>query len=87
MPVVHVSWLNPSQSTDLYPAVLQGMRIQKKDVKPTGEYFFVATAEEADDLKTKLENAIPKVSYRLLREDNSPTGHVISEPQIAVLNI
>jgi hypothetical protein len=87
MPVVHVSWMNPKQSTDLYPDVLQEIRIQRRDVKPTGEYFFVATAEEANDLKTKLDKAIPKTSYRLLREDNSPTGEIVSEPRIAILNI
>lgn len=44
--IVHISWLNPSQSVDLYPSVLDGMQIQRRLINPRAEYFFLATAEE-----------------------------------------
>jgi len=85
--IVHVSWLNPSQSVDLYPAVLEGMKIEDRLVKPTGEYFFLATIEEAQELKARMERHIPRKSYTVLDADNKPVGHLVSEPEIAILNI
>ncbi len=85
--IVHVSWLNPSQSVDHYPAVLEGMKIQDRLVKPTGEYFFLATIEEADELKARMELHIPRRSYTVVDADNKLVGHLVSEPEIAILNI
>jgi hypothetical protein len=85
--IVHVSWLNPSQTVDLYPGVLEGMKIEERLVKPTGEYFFLATLEEAQELKARMERLIPKKSYTILDENDEPVGHLVSEPQIAILNI
>jgi hypothetical protein len=54
------------------PRVLDGMKIEHKEVRPTAEYFFVATSEAAEELKDRLEKAIPRVSYTVHGEDNQP---------------
>jgi hypothetical protein len=83
---VHISWLNPSQSVDLYPSVLDGMQIQRRLINPRAEYFFLATAEEAQELKTRMEKLIPKKSYTVLDADNKSVGDVVTEPEIAILD-
>ncbi len=85
--IVHVSWLNPAQRVDLYPAVLEGVKLEDRLFRPTGEYFFLATMEEAEALKAKMEKHIPKKSYTVLDADNHPVGDLVTEPQIAILNI
>jgi hypothetical protein len=85
--IVHVSWINPSQRVDLYPAVLEGIKIEDRLIRPTGEYFFLATIEEAEELKARMERHIPRKSYTVLDEDDKPVGHLVSEPEIAILNI
>jgi hypothetical protein len=84
--IVHISWLNPSQSVDLYPSVLDGMQIQRRLINPRAEYFFLATAEEAQELKTRMEKLIPKKSYTVLDADNKSVGDVVTEPEIAILD-
>jgi hypothetical protein len=90
--IVQVSWLNPSQSVALYPAVLDGMKIDHKEVRPTAEYFFVATQEAAEELKDTLEKTIPRVSYTVHGENNQPiirSGRPVlfHEPEITILDI
>jgi hypothetical protein len=84
--IVHISWLNPSQSVDLYPSVLDGMQIQRRLINPRAEYFFLATAEEAQELKTRMEKLIPKKSYTVLDAENKSVGDVVTEPEIAILD-
>jgi hypothetical protein len=84
--IVHISWLNPSQSVDLYPTVLNGMQIQRRLINPRAEYFFLATAEEAQELKMRMEKLIPKKSYTVLDADGKPVGDVVTEPEIAILD-
>lgn len=85
--IVHISWLNPNQSVDLYAAVLDGMKIEHRVRRPTEEYFFVATPEEAQELKARMEGNIPRKAYSILDEDNQPVGHLVSEPEITILDI
>jgi hypothetical protein len=89
--IVVVSWLNPSQSVSLYPTVLDGIKIEHKLVRPTAEYFFVATQDAAEELKDRLEKTIPRVSYTVHGEDNRPvirSGQPVirSEPEITILD-
>jgi len=84
--ILQISWLNPSQSVDLYPTVLNGMHIQRRLINPRAEYFFLATAEEAQELKMRIEKLIPKKSYTVLDADGKPVGYVVTEPEIAILD-
>jgi len=83
--IVHITWLNPNQNVDLYPAVLEGMKIELRLSRPTGEYFFVATAEDAQTLKTRMERHIPKRHYTLVDDENRPI-QLVSEPEIIILD-
>ena len=90
--IVHALWLNPSQSVSLYPAVLAGMKIEDTISRPSGEFFFVATAEEAQELKARMEKHIPLRSYTILDGDDKPIitdGHplLFTEPEITILDI
>jgi hypothetical protein len=85
--IVHISWINPSQNVDLYPAILDGMKIEHKIRRPTAELFFVATQAEAEELKTRMEQYIPKKSYSAHDEEGKPLSHVVSEPEVSILDI
>lgn len=85
--LLHISWMDPKKSTDLYPDVLKGIQVEKRLVKPTGEYFFLGTIDEAEKLKDRLEKSIPKNRYTVVREDNKPTGELRFEPEITILNL
>jgi hypothetical protein len=85
--IVHISWINPSQNVDRYPEVLDGMKIEQRIKRPAGEFFFVATQAEAEELRTRMEQNIPRKSYSALDEENKPLGHVVSEPEISILDI
>lgn len=85
--IVHITWLNPNQRVDLYPAVLDGMEIQDRLHRPTAEYFFVATSEEAEELKARMDRHIPKKSYTVVDENSEPVGGVVNEPEITILDI
>ena len=84
--IVHVSWLNPNQRVDLYPDVLEGIKLEDRRVNPTGEYFRLATMGEAQKLKERMEKYIPKEKFTVLDDDNNPVGIRVS-PEIAILNI
>ena len=79
--------MNSSQSVDLYPSVLEGMRVEERFLRPTGEFFIVATSADAEELKARMERYIPKRSYTVLDENDKPVGHVVTEPEITVLDI
>jgi len=90
--IVHVSWLSPHQSVDLYRGVLSDAKIEHRESRPVDEYFFVATEKEAQELKAKMEHCIPRKVYTVLDEDNKPLmreGSPVlhSEPEIAVIKI
>jgi hypothetical protein len=85
--IVHISWINPSQNVDLYPAVLDGVKIEHRIRRPVTEFFFVATQAEAEELKTRMEQHIPRKSYSARDEEDKPLGHVVSEPEISILDI
>jgi len=85
--IVHISWINPSQNVDRYPKVLDGMKIDHRIQRPAAELFFVATQAEAEELKARMEQHIPRKSYTALDEENKPLGHVVSEPEISILDI
>jgi len=36
--IVHVSWIDPRQSVDRYPAVLEGIRPEDHSSRPDAEY-------------------------------------------------
>lgn len=63
------------------------MKIEHRMRRPTGEYFFVATSEEAQELKERMERHIPRKSYTVLDEANRPVGDLVSEPEITILDI
>jgi hypothetical protein len=85
--IVHISWINPSQNVDLYPNVLDGLIIEQRIKRPASEFFFVATQAEAEELKARIEQHIPRKSYSAFDEENKPLGHVVSEPEISILDI
>jgi hypothetical protein len=90
--IVHVSWLSPRQSVDLYRGVLDGTKIEHRESRPADEYFFVATEKEAQELKAKMERSIPRKVYTVLDENNKPLmreGSPVlhSEPEIAIIKI
>lgn len=85
--IVHICWINPSQNVDLYPKVLDGLKVEQRIKRPADEFFFVATQAEAEELRARMENHIPRKSYTALDEENKPLGHVVSEPEISILDI
>jgi len=90
--IVHVSWMNPSERVSHYPAVLEGMNIEATIPRPADEYFFLATSEEAQELKLRMERHIRRRSYTVVDENNQPIicdgdPVLVSEPEITILDI
>ena len=85
--IVYISWINPSQSVDLYPQVIDGLKINKRIKRSSGEFFFVETDAEAKELKSRMEQHIPEKSYSVLGEENKPIGSVVREPEVSILDI
>jgi hypothetical protein len=90
--IVHVSWLSPHQSVDLYRRVLDGTKIEHRESRPVDEYFFVATEKDAQELKAKMESGIPRKVYTVLDENNKPLMREGSpvlhgEPEITIIKI
>jgi hypothetical protein len=44
--IVHISWINPAHSLDLYPEIFQGMNVEHRVKRPEDEYVFVASMQE-----------------------------------------
>lgn len=90
--IVHVLWLDPKQNVDLYPDVLTGIKIDKRLTSPSAEYFFVATMQQAQELKARMEKLIPVKWYTILGRDGSPlmqdgNPQLFREPIIHILDI
>ena len=90
--IVHISWIDPKQSVDRYPAVLEGIKPEDHFSRPDAEYFFVATEKEAQELKAKMEQHIPRKAYTVIDENRKPLMQggdyvVVSEPDITILDI
>ena len=63
------------------------MKIEHRIQRPAAELFFVATQTEAEELKTRMKQQIPRKSYSARDEEDKPLGHVLSEPEIYILDI
>jgi hypothetical protein len=90
--IVHVSWLSPHQSVDLYRGVLDGTTIEHRESRPVDEYFFVATEKEAKELKARMEKHIPRKVYTVHDENDKPliqggSPVLTAEPEITILDI
>ena len=85
--IVHILWIDPRQSVDRYAKVLDGIKIQHRMQRPVAELLFVETQTEAEELKARMDQLIPKKSYTVLDEENKPLDHVVTEPEISILDI